>query len=53
MHEIALDKGFISGETMGADYHKAVINTDNFTADYIQHMQYLMNLELNFVYNKT
>ena len=52
MHEIALDKGFISGETMGADYHKAVINTDNFTADYIQHMQYLMNLELNFVYNQ-
>jgi len=51
MHELAESKGFISGETMGADYHKAVINTDDFDAQYIQDMQYLMNLELNFVHN--
>ncbi len=36
---------------MGADYRKAVIETEDFTADYIQEMQYIMNLELNFVYN--
>jgi len=52
MHDLASEKGFISGEILGADYHKAVINTDDFSSDYIQHMQYLMNLELNFFYNQ-
>jgi anaerobic magnesium-protoporphyrin IX monomethyl ester cyclase len=52
MHAIAAENNFISGETLGADYHHAVIDTDDFSADYIQHMQYIFNLELNFVYNQ-
>ena len=52
MHALALENDFITGETLGADYHHAVINTDEFSAEYIQHMQYIMNLELNFVYNQ-
>lgn len=52
MHALALENDFISGETLGADYHHAVINTDEFSAEYIQNMQYIMNLELNFVYNQ-
>ncbi len=51
MHEICLKMGFIDGETLGADYRKAVINTPDFSAEYIQEKQYLMNLELNFVRN--
>ena len=52
MYEIASREGFITGDIMGADYHHAVINTDDFSADYIQKMQYIFNLELNFIYNQ-
>jgi anaerobic magnesium-protoporphyrin IX monomethyl ester cyclase len=52
MYEIASREGFITGDVMGADYHHAVINTDDFSADYIQKMQYIFNLELNFIYNQ-
>ena len=51
MHDIAMKKNYISADTMGSDYHKALIKTEDFTPEYIQDMQYLMNLELNFVYN--
>jgi len=51
MHEIALQKGFIRGDTLGSDYKEAVVETDDFSIEYIQSMQYLMNLELNFVNN--
>ncbi len=52
MHALASKHNFISGQTLGADYHHAVIDTDDFSAEYIQHMQYIFNLELNFVYNQ-
>jgi radical SAM superfamily enzyme YgiQ (UPF0313 family) len=51
MNEIAVENNYLKGDTLGADYRKAVIETEDFTADYIQEMQYIMNLELNFVYN--
>ncbi|PKU25978.1 B12-binding domain-containing radical SAM protein [Telmatospirillum siberiense] len=51
MHEIALRKGYISGEVLGSDYHKALIETEDFTPEFIQEKRYLMNLELNFVFN--
>jgi hypothetical protein len=51
MHYLAKEKGYIRGDTLGSDYRKAIIETDDFSADYIQGMQYLMNLELNFVLN--
>ena len=51
MYDIAKEKGFIDDVTIGSDYHFAVIETDQFTPEYIQRMQYIMNLELNFVYN--
>ena len=53
MHEHApLKNGFISGETLGADYRFAfIINTNDFSSDYIQKMQYIFNLDLNFVNN--
>ena len=51
MHEISVANNYISGDTLGSDYRKAVINTKDFESSYIQEMQYKMNLELNFVYN--
>lgn len=51
IHKISSDKGYISGDVLGADYRIAVINTPDFSADYIQEMQYVFNLELNFLYN--
>jgi len=51
IHKIASEKGYISGDVLGADYRIAVINTPDFSADYIQNMQYVFNLELNFLYN--
>jgi radical SAM superfamily enzyme YgiQ (UPF0313 family) len=51
MHQIAKKEGFIKGKTLGADYKVAAIQTRDFSIDYIQEMQYEMNLELNFVKN--
>jgi radical SAM superfamily enzyme YgiQ (UPF0313 family) len=51
MHAVAKRSGYIRGETLGADYKVAAIETPDFSMDYIQEMQYMMNLELNFVHN--
>jgi len=51
MYDIAKENNYITDETRGADYHFAVIETEDFTPEYIQEMQYIMNLELNFVEN--
>ena len=51
MHEIAKEKGYISINTLGSDYRTAVINTEDFSSDFIQDYQYFMNLDLNFVNN--
>lgn len=51
IHTKSRQFGYIRGETLGADYKVAAIETPEFSIDYIQEMQYLMNLELNFVEN--
>ena len=51
MHDIAQMNGYITDETRGSDYHVATIKTKDFTPDYIQKFQYIMNLELNFIFN--
>ena len=51
IHAKSRQFGYIRGETLGADYKVAAIETEEFSTDYIQEMQYLLNLELNFVYN--
>lgn len=47
----AIDGGHLKGDYTHCDYKKAVIETDDFTAKGLQRVAYLMNLELNFVYN--
>lgn len=51
MHEIAAKKNYIKINTLGSDYRTAVIETEDFTPEYIQEYQYMMNLDLNFVHN--
>ena len=51
MYDIASENNYITTETLGSDYRTAVIATEDFSAEYIQWFQYLMNLDLNFVNN--
>ena len=51
MFDICLHNGYLKGSYIECDYKKAVIETEDFTAEYIQEKAYYLNLELNFVEN--
>lgn len=51
MFKICLEKDYLKGSIVGSDYKKAVVETEDFTSEYIQGMAYFLNLELNFVDN--
>ncbi|ERE19452.1 B12-binding domain-containing radical SAM protein [Pseudogulbenkiania ferrooxidans] len=51
IHDISKEKGYIKINDLGSDYRTAVINTEDFSAEFIQEYQYFMNLDLNFVHN--
>ena len=51
MLDICLANGYLQGDYTNLDYKKANVTTEEFTAEYIQEMAYIMNLELNFVEN--
>lgn len=51
MFDICIQKNYVSNDYIGCDFKKAVINTEDFTAEYIEQKAYLLNLELNFVEN--
>lgn len=51
MYEICKKKNYLKNDCIGIDYKKAVIETEDFTAEYVQDTAYLLNLELNFVEN--
>ncbi len=51
MFEICLKKNYLKGNYIGCDYKKAIVETEEFSAEYIQEMAYSLNLELNFVEN--
>jgi radical SAM superfamily enzyme YgiQ (UPF0313 family) len=51
MYEICIKNNYLSDDGIGCDYKKAVVNTDDFTAEYIEKTAYLLNLEINFVGN--
>ena len=49
--DICKKDGKIKLKKTGSDYKTAIIETDEFSAEYIQEIEYLSNLELNFVHN--
>ena len=51
MYDICVDKNYLKGSHIGSDFKRAVIETDEFTPEWIQEKVYLLNLELNFVEN--
>jgi len=51
MFDICREKNYLKGNYINCDYKKAVVETEDFTAEYIQEMAYILNLELNFVEN--
>jgi len=51
MFDICIKKNYFMGNYLECNYKRAMIETEDFTAEYIQEMAYIMNLELNFVYN--
>lgn len=51
MFDICIKKNYFKGSYIDCDYKKAVVETEDFTAEYIQEMAYTLNLELNFVEN--
>lgn len=51
MYDICLKRNYLKGDFIDSDYKKAIVETEDFTAEYIQEMVYFLNLELNFVEN--
>lgn len=51
MHDICVANDYIKGDIRKSDYKNAVVETEDFTAKYIQDTVYHMNLDLNFVHN--
>jgi len=51
MLDICLKRNYIKGNYVDCDFKKAIVETEDFTTEYIQEMIYILNLELNFVEN--
>lgn len=51
MFDICRKKNYIKGNYLDCHYKKAVIETEDFTPEYIEEMAYILNLELNIVQN--
>jgi anaerobic magnesium-protoporphyrin IX monomethyl ester cyclase len=51
MYDICEEKHYFKDLPILGNYKKAIIETEDFTAAYIQEISYLMNIELNFVHN--
>jgi anaerobic magnesium-protoporphyrin IX monomethyl ester cyclase len=51
MYDICEEKNYFKNKPILGNYKKAIVETEDFTAAYIQETSYLMNIELNFVHN--
>lgn len=51
MLDICLKKNYLKGNYLDCSFKKAIIETEDFSAEYIEEMAYFLNLELNFVQN--
>lgn len=51
MLEICQKKGYLKGDYISCDFKKAIVETSDFSAEYIQEKAYSLNLELNFIDN--
>ncbi len=51
MFDICYKNNYLKSDYINFDYKKAVVETPDFSCEYIQEMAYILNLELNFVEN--
>ncbi|MFA7657993.1 MAG: radical SAM protein [Candidatus Gastranaerophilaceae bacterium] len=51
MFEICEKNKYFKGNYIGCDFKNAIVETEDFTAEYIQEIAYSFNLDLNFVNN--
>jgi radical SAM superfamily enzyme YgiQ (UPF0313 family) len=52
LYDICIEKGYLAHDVIGNNaYYASVINTPEFTSEWITRKAYLMNLELNFINN--
>lgn len=51
MFDICVKNNYLKGNYFNCDFKRAIVETEDFTPEYIQEKAYLLNLELNFVEN--
>jgi anaerobic magnesium-protoporphyrin IX monomethyl ester cyclase len=51
MFDVCIKNNYLKGDYISCDFKRAVIETEDFTTEYIQEKVYFLNLELNFVGN--
>ncbi len=51
MLDICLEKNYLKGNYIDCGFKKGIVETDDFSVEYIHEMAYILNLELNFVEN--
>ncbi|MBU4580271.1 radical SAM protein [Patescibacteria group bacterium] len=51
MFQICQEKGYLPREYTSCNFKKASISTEHFSAEYIQKMIYVLNLDFNFAHN--
>lgn len=51
MLDVCIKNNYLKGSYMSCDFKRAVVETEDFTAEYIQEKAYFLNLELNFIEN--
>lgn len=51
MYQICKEKNYLKESCIDCDFKKAIVETEDFTAEYIQEKAYFLNLELNFAEN--
>ncbi|MBI5079288.1 radical SAM protein [Candidatus Wolfebacteria bacterium] len=51
MFDICVQNNYLKGDYIGCDFKRAIVETEDFTPEYIKEIVYFLNLELNFVCN--
>lgn len=51
MYDICVKNRYIRGDYLDCNYKNAIVETEDFSSEFIQEMAYRLNLELNFVNN--
>ncbi|MEK7658921.1 MAG: radical SAM protein [Patescibacteria group bacterium] len=51
LFDLCIKNNYLTGDYTDSDFKNAVIETPDFTAEYIQEKAYSLNLEINFVQN--